>query len=153
MRKSLLVELAAVVVTLLLGACGGSPSGPSNTPDFTGVWQGNWQRTSCSGPACDTVPPSGALRLTLTQNGNEVQGTVEVDSLLIATSGVVNSSGALALTGSARVQEATARLSNWSTTQSGTNMSGAFTFTLTADNPLIGAQVVQVALQNVTKRS
>ena len=152
MRKSLFVELSAVAVTLILAACGGSPSGPSNTPDFTGVWQGNWQRTSCSGPACDAVPPSGVLRLTLTQAGNEVQGTVEVDSLLIAASGVVTS-GALALTGSARVQDTTARLSNWSTTRSDTTMNGGFTLTLTPDNPQIGAQVVQVSLQNVTKRS
>jgi hypothetical protein len=99
------------------------------------------------------VPPSGALRLTLTQSGTEVQGTVEVASFIIPASGVVNANGSLSLSGQAHLQSATETLSNWSTTRSGSSMTGNFTLTIVADNPAFGSQTVQLALQNVTKSS
>jgi hypothetical protein len=158
MLKSLLVHAAIVCLALLATACGGgSPTAPSNTVDFQGVWQGNWQKASCTdtvqGQACGATPQSGALRLTLTQTGTAVQGTVEVASFFIPASGSVSNSGALSLTGQAHLQSATETLSNWSTTRSGTAMNGGFTLTIVADNPAFGSQIVQLTLQNVTKTS
>jgi len=127
--------------------------------DFQGVWQGNWQKGSCTetggaqGIACNQTPSSGSLRLTLTQTGTEVQGSVEVASFFIQASGSVNDNGALSLTGQANLQSATETLSNWSTTRSGSTMSGGFTLTIVADNPAFGSQTVQLTLQNVTKSS
>ena len=157
--KSVVVHAGIVCLALLATACGGSPTAPSNTVEFQGVWQGTWQRTSCTetggaqGVACNQTPTSGALRLTLTHTGMAVQGTVEVASFFIPATGSVNSSGALSLTGQAHLQSATESLSNWSTTRSGTSMSGSFTLTIVADNSAFGSQILQLTLQNVTKTS
>src|SRR4026209_516850 len=137
MRTHFSVQLTIVVSLMALAACGGSgsPTGPSNTVDFQGIWQGTWQRTSCTetggaqGVACNQTPTSGALRLTLTQTGTTVQGTVEVASFLLPATGSVNNNGAMSLTGQAHLQSATETLSNWSTTRSGASMSGGFTLT------------------------
>jgi hypothetical protein len=159
MRRHFPVQLTILGALMTLAACGGSPTAPSNTVDLTGVWQGTWQRTSCTetggaqGVACNQTPTSGALRLTLTQSGTAVQGSVEVASFLIPATGSVNSSGALTLTGSAHLQSGTETLSNWSTTRSGTSMSGGFTLTIAADNPAFGSQILQLTLQSVTKNS
>ena len=159
MRTPLLVHPVLFALILLAVGCGGSPTAPSNTVDFQGVWQGNWQRTSCSetggaqGQACSQTPSSGSLRLTLTQTGTAVQGSVEVASFFIPASGSVNSSGTLALTGQAHLQSGTETLSNWSTTRGGSTMSGGFTLTIVADNPAFGSQTLQLTLQNVTRTS
>lgn len=160
MRIPLFVHSVLVALILLTSGCGGgSPTSPSNTVDFQGVWQGNWQLTSCSetggaqGQACSQTPSSGSLRLTLTQTGAEVQGSVEVASFFIPASGSVNKSGTLSLTGQAHLQNANETLSNWSTTRSGSAMSGGFTLTIVADNPAFGSQTLQLTLQNVTKAS
>ena len=161
MKRHSLVQLTILAASMALAACGGSgsPTAPSNTVDFQGVWQGNWQRTSCTetggaqGVACGQTPTSGALRLTLTQTGTTVQGSVEVASFFIPATGSVNNSGALSLTGEAHLQSATETLSNWSTTRSGTSMSGSFTLTIVADNEAFGSQILQITLQNVTKSS
>jgi hypothetical protein len=148
---------------IAVAACGGgSPTAPSNTVDFQGVWQGTWQRTSCSetggaqGVACSQTPTSGALRLTLTQTGTQVMGPVEFLSLLIASSGGVSNSGTLSLTGQTHVQgdaPGTFSLSNWATARNGNAMTGSFTLTFAADNPALGTETIQVSLQNVTKTS
>ena len=110
MRTPLLVHPVLFALILLTVGCGGSPTAPSNTVDFQGVWQGNWQRTSCSetggaqGQACSQTPSSGSLRLTLTQTGTAVQGSVEVASFFISASGSVNNSGTLSLTGQAQYE-------------------------------------------------
>jgi hypothetical protein len=159
MRRQLSAQLALLLAVMTVAACGGSPTAPSNTIDFQGVWQGTWQRASCTetggaqGVACSQTPTSGALRLTLTQTGTAVQGTVEVASFLIQATGSVNDSGALSLTGQTHVQNATETLSNWSTTRDGTTMNGGFTLTIVADNPAFGSQIVQLTLQNVSKTS
>ena len=158
--RNLFVAVAALTVSLIAAACGGgSPTGPDGGADFSGVWQGTWQRTSCTetggavGTACNLTPTSGALRLTLTQTGIAVAGNVEVASFLIPASGSVSANGTLNLTGSAHLQSATETLSNWSTTRSGTTMSGSFTLSIVADNPAFGAQTLVLTLQNVTKTS
>jgi hypothetical protein len=157
MRKHFLAQLAIVTAMMTVAACGGSPTAPANTVDVQGVWQGNWQKASCTdtvqGQACGVTPQSGALRLTLTQTGTEVQGSVEVASFFIPAAGSVNNSGALSLTGQAHLQSATETLSNWSTTRSGNSMNGGFTLTIVADNAAFGSQILQLTLQNVTKTS
>jgi hypothetical protein len=160
--------LLVVVALLAASACGGgSPTAPSNTVDFQGVWQGNWQRTSCTetggaqGNACNQTPSSGALRLTLTQSGTEVQGTVEVISFVVPASGSVSNAGVLSLNGTSRstvivngvAESASGTLANWSTTRSGSTLNGSFTLTIVADNPAFGSQIVQLTLQSVTKTS
>ena len=166
--RNRLSVIGALAVSLIAAACGGSPTSPNgNTVDFTGTWQGNWQRTSCSesggaaGAACNATPTSGALRLTLTQTGTSVSGNVEVASFLIPGAGSVSANGTLNLTGSARItflvdgvpRSATGTLSNWSTTRSGNTMNGSFTLTIVADNQAFGTQTLVLTLQGVTKTS
>jgi hypothetical protein len=155
------VQLALLALTLIGAACGG-PTSPSGDANFQGVWEGSWQRTSCVetggavGNACSLTPSSGVLRLTLTQTGTEVQGTVEVGSALLASSGFVNASGTLLLGGSVHVQgdaPGTLTLPNWSTSRTGNAMTGSFTLMFVADNPALGSQTVQLTLQSVTKTS
>ena len=154
MWRPVLVQPVLFALFLVTAACGGgSPAAPSNTVDFQGVWQGTWLKASCSGTACDVVPPSGGLRLTLTQTGTEVQGSVEWASFVIPASGSVNAGGALSLSGQAHLQGGTETISSWSTTRSGTTMNGGFTITVVPDNPSIGSQTVQLTLQNVVKTS
>ena len=154
-----LILFAAITVLTACGGGGSSVVGPSNTVDFQGVWQGNWQRTSCTdtgggqGIACSRTPSSGVLRITLTQSGNEVSGSVEVDSFFIPASGSVNSGGTLSLTGQAHLREETGTISNWSTSRSGTSLNGSFTLTIVADTAAFGSMVAQIALQSVTKTS
>lgn len=153
--------ISALVFSLTTVACGGgSPTGPGPEGDFQGVWEGQWQRTSCvdtggsAGIACISSPTSGGLRLTLTQTGSSVQGNVEVALfIVIPGSGSVNANGSLTLTGSAHLQNATQTLSNWNTTRSGTTMNGAFTLTIVHDDPALGSQIVVLTLENVTKTS
>ena len=158
--RNRLSVIGALVVSLAGAACGGSPTSPNdNTVDFTGTWQGNWQRASCSetggaiGVACNATPTSGVLRLTLTQTGTSVAGNVEVASFVIPGAGSVSANGTLNLTGSAHLQAATETLSNWSTTRSGNSMNGSFTLSIVADNQAFGTQTLVLTLQGVTKTS
>jgi hypothetical protein len=160
MKTHSFVQLTILAASMALTACGGSgsPTEPSNTVDFQGVWQGNWQRTSCTetgaaqGIACNLTPPSGGLRITLTQSGTDVQGSVEVASFFVPATGNVSGGGTLSLTGQARLQIETGTLSNWSTTRSGNTMNGSFTLTIVPDPP-VGSEILQLTLQNVTKTS
>ena len=90
--------------------------------------------------------------MSLTQSGNEVQGTVEFSSFVVPATGTV-SGGTLSLSGQARQQGGTGTITNWNTTHGGNTMSGGFTFSIVADNPAFGSQTVSVTLQNVTKTS
>jgi hypothetical protein len=149
---------ALIVSTLALASCGGSPTAPAANASFQGVWDGSWTRTACSetggaiGSACSQTPQAGALRFTLTQTGSSVQGNVDF-GFVIPTTGSVNGSS-LVMSGQihlAQPANATATVSNWSTTRSGNSMTGNFTVTLVADDPAFGSQTLQIALQNMTK--
>jgi hypothetical protein len=108
------------------------------------------------GVGCASTPTSGALRVTLTQTGTEVQGTVEFGSVVIGSSGFVTANGTLSLTGTGRIggeAPGTFTISNWSTSRSGNTMTGSFTLRFVADNPALGSQTLQLSLQNVTKTS
>jgi hypothetical protein len=159
-NRNHLLAAGALAFGLIAAACGGGPTSPDegDTVNFTGTWQGNWQRTSCTemggavGVACNQTPTSGVLRLTFTQSGTTVSGNVEVASFVIPGSGSVNGSGTLTFTGSAHLQSATETISNWSTTRSGTSMNGSFTLAIVADNPAFGSQTLVLTLQNVTRQ-
>ena len=152
MQKTFPVQLV-VVAAMFFSACGGSPTGPdSDDRNVQGVWQGTWLKSSCTGVGCDVVPVSGGLRLTLTQAGNAVQGTVELASFVIPASGSV-SNATLSLTGTTNQGGATATLSSWNTTRSGSSLAGGFTLTIVPDNPQFGPQTVGITLQNVSLTS
>jgi hypothetical protein len=154
MRRANFVHILPVVLTLLLSsACGGDggPVSPGSGTGFQGQWDGTWQRTSCTG-SCGLVPASAGLRVTLSQSGSEVQGTLEFAVFLVPVTGTVNN-GTLSLSGQAHQQQATGRITSWSTTRSGNSMNGSFTFSITADNPADGSATVAATLQNVTKTS
>ena len=155
-RSSLFACILALAVIAV--ACGDDgPTSPEGG-GFQGTWQGTWERTSCSetgsavGNACSQTPTTGALRLTLSQSGSNVEGNVEFGQVIIPASGSVNS-GTLRLNGSTNVLGANFNLSNWSTTRNGNAMSGSFTMTIVPDNPGIGSQTVVISLQNVTRAS
>ena len=86
---------------------------------------------------------------------------MEMVQFIIPASGVVNASGSLSLSGQAvssviyegRLESATVTLSNWSTTRSGNSMSGTFRLAIVPNNSALGSQIVELALQNVTKTS
>ena len=90
--------------------------------------------------------------MTLSQSGSEVQGTLEFATFVVPVTGAVNS-GTLSLSGQAHQQQATGRITSWSTTRSGDTMNGGFTFSIAADNPAFGSATVVVALQNVRRTS
>ena len=149
--------IPGILILLISAACGGDggPVSPGSGTSFQGQWDGTWQRTSCSetggaqGVACSQTPTSGGLRVTLSQSGTDVQGTVEFATFVVPATGTV-SNGTLTLSGQSHQQTATGRITSWSTTRSGNTMNGTFTFSIVADNPAFGSSTVAVALQNVT---
>lgn len=152
MRSAIL--LALVLSTAACGGSdGGSPTGPNPfVANFGGVWVGEWLRQGCTETggavgACTALPATGGLRLSLTQVGSEVQGTLEIGSVVTNVSGTITSN-TLALTGQGRFEDFIVTVSNWSSTVSGT-MSGTFTFTLIPDDTSAGTVIVQASLQNV----
>jgi hypothetical protein len=158
MPRTRFVQLLPVILTLLCFACGGDggPVSPGSGTGFQGQWDGTWQITSCTetggvqGVACGLVPTSGGLRLTLSQSGSEVQGTLEFTAFVVPVTGNVNN-GTLSLSGQAHQQAATGRITSWSTTRSGNTMNGGFTFSIVSDTPAFGSATVVVTLLNVTK--
>lgn len=156
MPRNCFVRFIPVIATLLCFACGGDggPVSPGSEASFQGQWDGTWQRTSCTdtvqGIACSQTPMSSGLRVTLAQSGTEVQGTMEFGPFVVPVTGTVTS-GTLSLSGQARAQGTTGRITAWSTTRSGNRMSGSFSFSVEADNPAAGSSIVTASLQNVTK--
>jgi hypothetical protein len=155
MRTALLL-----VLVLSTAACGGSdngsPTGPSPfVANFGGVWVGTWQRQGCTETggavgACSALPTSGGLRLSLTQAGSDVQGTVEIGTVVTNVTGTITSN-TLSLTGNGRFESFAVTVSNWSTRVSGATMSGTFSFTLIPDDTSGGTVIIQASLQNVGK--
>ncbi len=157
-------QLGCALFLLVFAACGdGGPTSPGSTAGVQGTWSGTWTLAQCTetggaiGVACARTPQSGGLRLTLTQAGNEVQGTVEVVQFVIPASGTVRTGSGLTLSGQSRAVVdgvgSTGTLSDWSTTRNGNTMVGSFTLTIAPDNGLLGTQIVRLSLQNVTLTS
>jgi hypothetical protein len=151
--------LVALLATLTICCGDDSPTAPTGSVvDFGGVWSGTWLRQSCSETAgtvtvgCAGLPTSEALRVTLTQTGDQVQGRVDVGVFLVTVTGTVGSDSVLRLTGEGRILTTAFRLSNWQTTQSGGTMTGSFTFAFVPDDPTFATITFTASLQNVTRQ-
>lgn len=136
-------RVAWVACIVWVVGCGGSssttPTSPS-VPDYQGQWNGDFTVSSCTGtgifagpPAFCNAFPSGtalAMRLTLSVVGTQVSGTGTFGSVSIPVGGVIGNDGRLLLSGSGGVVvqnlSVTLTLTNWSTTASGTSMTGSW---------------------------
>lgn len=102
--------VALIFVALVCAACGQSspPASPSpvvstaSFADFSGIWQGQYQITTCSGErVCWTrVGTTRPYVLRLTQSGSLVTGVLEAWSFTIDVGGEVTKEGVLTLSGS-----------------------------------------------------
>lgn len=162
MRRHVLI----VVLGIMAASCGSSPTSPSTssttttttpTPNFQGVWSGNWSRSTCSetgsavGQFCSGLT-GGTLKLTLTQSGTAAQGTLLLGSIQYSVSGPIGSTGTLTLTGSASALGGTQSLSAWQSQISGTSLNGTFTYIiLSPGGSAAGSATVTGSLQGVIK--
>lgn len=155
--------IALLAVLLLFGCADGGQSPTPTAPtqrirSYQGVWQGAWLRQSCSengasGAACASLPTTGSLRLTISQAGANVTGTLELGSYVVAVSGVVGVDGALSLAGQGNAGGVTVSVTNWRTSAAATSMGGTFTYSLVTPGFQFGSATVNAGLQNVTKTS
>jgi len=151
-------RLTTIVIcaTLLVG-CGGSstPTAPTppappvftvtpqptfvdrSTPAVTGQWFGTYTVTSCQesaslvgSGACATLGRGGSTRLTPTQSGTTIGGTLGIGDANIPVSGSVDLNGVVTLAGSATIDGVTVTLNTWRGTIIGSDMNGTFTFTV-----------------------
>lgn len=126
-------------------------------PNFQGQWSGVWTRQSCSeqgaafGTFCSALAGSNPLRLTLTQSGSSVQGTLELGQLLSAVSGPISSSGALSLSGSGNSVLGTVNVTNWQTSIVSNTLQGSFNFSVLAPLTVGGSVSILAALQGVVR--
>ena len=96
----------------ICGACTHSPSQPSKTiPPVTGTWSGAYRVTTCSAtfavlPCSYFVPSTNAMRLVLTQDGENVSGTFTSDIIVdpVAVTGSIGIDRILHLQGAKEFQ-------------------------------------------------
>lgn len=130
---------------------------------LTGTWTGAHVITACNGTGsvqdliCSAargaykVGTALVFSLTLTQSGNTVTGTANVAGPTGPVTGVV-SNGVLTLTGTLRDSQGfTSVITAWSTTTSGSAMSGTLSYSLTF-NGVPGNAGIVASLSNVTRR-
>jgi hypothetical protein len=146
MFRLLWMTFGVVSAVIALSGCGGSPNNPSQPP-FTGTWVGNYVVLRCvaSGewPSCDAaraeknveqVGTTYPLRLSLTQGGSAVTGTVQLAYSNIPVTGAVTGN-TLALTGrfdSAfnRAENDSVSITQWTTNGGSNGMAGTFSWRL-----------------------
>lgn len=155
--RSLVLPLLA---TLCLTACSGgnsSPSGPSSTDaQVQGAWSGRSTLVGCTeaggavGVGCSGWPTSNSVALNLTQSGTAVSGTLSTGSFLFNVSGSV-SGNSVTLTGQGRQSSTTFNLLNWSSTVSGSGMSGTFRYSVLPDDTRLGSVTINNSLSNVVR--
>ena len=135
----------------------------SATSALTGTWSGAHVITACNGTGSAQDLICGAARgaykvgtsfifsLTLTQSGNSVTGTANLAGPTGPVTGTV-SNGVLTLTGTLRDSQGfTSVITAWSTTTSGSAMSGTLGYSLTF-NGVPGNAGIVASLSNVTRR-
>ena len=146
----------------VLTACSSDATAPSPQPvSLTGAWNGSDRFTTCTGGVdprtCGRLNgQTGAVKLTLSQTGATVAGTLTADVIApgstnnpfltttsIPVTGTVTTDGAMRLSGSATIDQTafgveTATLSNWTSTLSGTDMVGQFQATVSGYYPGFG---------------
>jgi len=137
--------IAAVALVSIAAGCGDDSSSPTPAPtpvipNVQGQWTGEYQIASCnntgvfatSPPFCNTfnVGSVWPVRLTLTQTGTQLSGTLELGAATMQVSGPIGSSGQLLLTGTGSIVQGgvtfNVSLANWNTTVAGTSMSGGW---------------------------
>lgn len=133
----------------------------TNTP-FAGVWTGTYIVEQCNGTGsaqdlfCSAnrglypVGTSLPIRLTLSQNGSSVSGTVEFGQVTGPVTGVVSSGGTLTLQGTATNGQTSGAISSWSTRVAGNSMEGNFSYNATFVG-LPGVSAVSARLGRMTR--
>ncbi len=130
---------------------------------FTGTWRGGHTVTQCNGTGSAQDLICGAARgaykvgtnfifdLTLTQTGNTVAGTANLAGPSGPVTGTVTN-GVLTLTGTLRDNQGfTSVITAWSTTISGSSMSGSLGYSLTFSG-VPGNAAIVATLNNVTRQ-
>jgi len=127
-----------------------------------GTWTGSYIVDRCEGTGsvqdllCSTqrgvFPPGSVLpiRITLTQNGSSLSGTVSFGQVTGPVSGVISADGVLTLQGTATATVLSATISTWSTRVSGNGMTGNVTYNVTMSTAP-GVGVLGARLSNVTR--
>lgn len=138
-------------------------SGTATAPTFQGNWSGRYIVERCDGTGsaqdyfCSAnrgAYPVGTdlpITLSLTQNASAVSGSMSLGSVTGNVSGSVNLNGTLILSGTATQGTNTAQLTSWSTSVSGSTMTGNFTYNASIGG-IPGVAVVVTRLSNVTRR-
>ena len=131
-------------------------------PTFQGTWAGRYIVERCDGTgsvqdyfcsARGSYPPGTDLpiSMSLTQNGTSVSGTLSLGSVTGVVTGTVTGAGDMVLQGTVRSGQTSGTLSGWSTTVSGSAMSGSFSYDA-AFTGIPGVAVVRARLSGVTRR-
>jgi Protein of unknown function (DUF1573) len=137
-------------------------SGNATGASLAGVWEGRYRVERCDGTGSNqdyfcssrgAFPPGTTLpiRLSLTQNGQGVSGTIALGQVTGPVSGNVNAGGTLVLQGSASNGQIQLTISSWSTNASGSTMNGSFTYNAGLSG-VPGVAVVVSSLSGVTKQ-
>jgi uncharacterized protein YceK len=157
---------APIVLALcaLLSGCGDNTQmAPTPViPIVQGVWTGDYQIANCieqgaSGSCSATGFGVGRvlpIRLALNQNGPQLSGTAELGSISIPVTGTINSAGAITLGGSGVTSfngfPTTSTIVNWSSTASGSSMTGQWRTTI-APTGLPGSIILDSNIRVLTK--
>jgi len=137
-------------------------SGNATAPTFQGTWAGRYVVERCDGTGsvqdyfCSArgfFPPGTdlPLSLSLTQNGTAVSGSFSLGQVTGSATGTVNAGGTLVLQGTASSGQLTTTLSGWTSTVSGSSMSGTFSYNASVSG-IPGVAVIVSRLSGVTRR-
>ena len=137
-------------------------SGNATAPTFQGTWTGRYIVERCDGTGsaqdyfCSArgfFPPGTSLplSLSLTQNGAAVSGSFSLGQVTGSATGTVNAGGTLVLQGTAGSGQLTTTLSGWTSTASGSSMTGTFSYNASVSG-IPGVAVIVSRLSGVTRR-
>lgn len=138
-------------------------SANATAPTFQGNWSGRYIVERCDGTGsaqdyfCSAnrgAYPVGTdlpITMSLTQNASSVSGSVSLGQVTGSVTGSVNLNGTLILSGTLTQGTNTAQLTSWTTSVSGSTMTGNFTYNASLGG-IPGVAVVVTRLSNVTRR-
>jgi hypothetical protein len=169
LRMTRVALFTILLAAAAVAACGGSPSSPTPAaPVAAGSWSGDYTQGSCADNgatgfcasflASTPVGSVQALRLMLSESGQQVSGSLSIGSVTIPVSGTFNASGQLSLTGATTVTisnvPTTIRLYAWNTLVSGRSMTGTFGLSYTFNSPgVAGVPATEQTLRTLTRLS
>ena len=137
--------VGSMCLAILCAACGdnSSPTAPAPViPNVQGVWTGDYQVSNCTDPgvpgACAAAGfTSGRvlpIRLTLNQNGQQLNGTAELGSFSVPVTGNINTAGRMVLGGTSSIPvngiPTAFTLVNWDTVATTQNITGQWRTTI-----------------------